>query len=145
MAAAGCGRDSPVARRNPVKEQSDRALTKLSPGNHFGFQQWAALIAEVQPFTRHDLLSRTNQCLPELFLSGQATRQQHLNTSLQELPRRRVRRTQFLCMAATAMPEQPCGKHLGVIENHQVRGMQQLWKVAELPVFEFAALQMQQS
>jgi hypothetical protein len=98
-------------------------------------------LAEEQAFADADLAAGTDQAFPIVGLGRNLAREQNLDAAVEEIPGRRILRTDRLSMGAYATAIEASWKNAGVVENHDIAGVQQVREVAEQAVRMAAASQ----
>jgi len=96
-------------------------------------------------FSNTKLAARPNQAFPIVGLTGELAREKNLDTTLKKIASGTVARAYGLNMYAFAPAIKACGKDAGIVEDHQIAGVKQVRKIAELAIGMVAAgaLQMQ--
>ena len=106
-------------RRSP---NSARARTSACSSSAF---------AEEQAFADADLAAGANQAFPIVGFGGKLAGQQNFDAAVKEIAGRGIARADGLSAGAFAAAIEPRGKDAGVVEDHQVAGLQQFREVAE--------------
>lgn len=127
----------------PQRLKTDATFAEFPTGNDLGFQFIG--FAEKQSFSNADFATGPYQTLPVVGLDGKLARQQNLDSAAEEITGRWIVRADSLSMDACPAPVKPRWKDSSVVEDHQVAGPQQIWKVAKVAISILAAdpLQMQ--
>ena len=64
--------------------------------------------------------------------------QKNFNATAKKLVGRGIARTYRLGLKTSAPPVEPGRKHPGIVENHEIRGTEQVGKVTELAVLKLS-------
>ncbi len=100
------------------------------------------MLSKEQMFTDADLSPRPHQAFPLVGLALQLPREQNLNACLKKIARRGIAGTERLRPRSAAASIKARWKHASVVEDHQVARVQQLRKVAELPIIPAAGVRL---
>src|SRR5580704_10615997 len=121
-----------AALRNGLK--ADAALAEFRSGEDLGLQVVMMAVAEEQAFSDADLAAGTDEAFPIVGISSQLARQQNLDATVERVPGRRIFRADGLNPGAFGAAIEPRWKDAGVVENHNIAGLQQIREVAEQAV-----------
>ncbi len=94
----------------------------------------SALPPKIDALAQAELAARMHQRLPFQWRSGELFGQQDLDLAAQKISCGRVFLRQPLRARAAAMPIQPRRQYLGIVEDQQIVGPQQVGEVAKLSV-----------
>ena len=133
------GEEVVLALKDGLK--ADTALAELAAGQYFRLQ--FVLLAEEEAFADSDLAAGPNQAFPVVRFGRELAREQNLYTSMEEIVRGGIMRTDGLSALPAAI--EPRRKDAGIVKDHQIAGPQQFGEVAEhaIGVAAAGALQVQ--
>ena len=123
--------------------EAQMALAERPAPDDLGCQfvrRFVRIAAEIDALAQAELAAGMHQRLPFQRRSGELFRQQHLDFAAQKISCGRIFLRQPLRARAAAMSVQPRRQHLGIVEDQQIVGPQQLGKVAKLPVRQDSSL-----
>ena len=103
------------------------------------------VLAEEQAFAYADFAAGTNQTFPIVGIGGELAGQQNFDASVENTSGRGIVRTERASADAFAAAIEPGCKDAGVIEDQQISGLQEIWKIAEqaIGIVAAGALQVQ--
>lgn len=121
--------------------KADAALAEFGAGQDIGlkFSEIAIVLAEEQSFTDAYFAAGANQAFPIVGIGGKLAGQKNLDAAVEEIAGSRIVRADRVSAGAFAAAMEPGGKDAGVVEDHEIAGLQQVWEIAEHAVGVAAA------
>jgi hypothetical protein len=123
--------------------KADKAFAELGAGQDFGLQ--FVLRSEEEAFTDSDFAAGANQAFPIVGIGGELAGKENFNTAVEEITRRWIARADSLSANAFSATVEASRKDAGIVEDHEIAGMQQVGEVAEqaIGITAAGALQVQ--
>jgi hypothetical protein len=115
----------------PDGVKANSALAESGASEHLGMQFIGTVLAEEQVFADADLAAGTNQAFPIVGFDGKLAREQNFDAAAEKIARGRMVRAERFGASALAAAIKPRRKNAGVVEDHQIPGLQEVGKVIE--------------
>jgi hypothetical protein len=118
------------------RSEADVAFAEFSAPDDLGLKIVA--VAEEKMLADSDLAARADEAFPIVWALPQLARQQDFDAAAQKIARSGILRAERLGLQTAAASIEARGKYARVVEDDEIVGVQQIRKVAEVPVRECA-------
>jgi len=109
--------------------KADAALAEFGAGKDLGLK--FVSLSEEQAFADADLAAGPDQTLPIVGMGGELAGQQNLDAAVEEIARGGIVWADGMSAGAFAATVESGRKDAGVVEDHEIAGLQQVGKFAE--------------